>query len=650
MATATTQKKSIEERYKKLDEIEHILHRSGMYVGSTKNETRQCFVYDERDSTFTLAEAEYCPALLKLCDEAISNTCDEFRRDTNLGLTELHVTISTDGTFRCRDNGGIPVVMHKDAGVYLPEMLFSQLRTSSNYDDTEARDVVGTNGVGAALIAIFSEEFTLYAADGKKSFRKTWRENIQKPVADAEIKRCSEHFTDLTYKIDFSRFGDGVDGFTEEFADIVEKRCIDAAAANPGLKVTFTFTDCENDGEESASRESVWQFSRFEDYIELYSNYVDPTTVISTSDSQKQIYVFPDGNINIGFVNGAECSQGTHIKAVHGFVNEAVAQFIEKKKKMAVIPKNVDDKYSVFVVIRVDNPAYDSQTKDCLTTPVSKFDLSGKSGEFSVPKQFLDEICKSDIVDTVIDWLKKKEEVEDEKTLRKLNKQAGNKVRASEKYIPCHSKDHKNCELYIYEGYSAGGSHALDRFDAGTQAGYLLRGVILNTATNMTPSKIMANRELSDLVSIIGLKFGHKTAKDDLNFGKIIIASDMDYDGNHIAGLLILFFATWFPELFEYEMIYRVVTPIIIAKKGVDIKYYYSLADFNHDESNVKGYEIRYIKGLGGLTKKEKVCMMSPTKRKLEIYSKDSMADQSLNKWMGKGKADVRKSMLTSEI
>lgn len=172
-------KEDIQSRYRKLDEIDHVLSRPGMYVGSVKNETRSFFLYDREIGDLRLTETEYCPALLKLIDEVISNACDEYRRPTNMGLTYVDVTVDETGLFVCRDNGGIPVVMHKEENMYIPAMIFSQLRTSSNYDDTDMRTGIGLNGLGAKLSAIFTTRFVVNTADGKKSFYESWSDNLR---------------------------------------------------------------------------------------------------------------------------------------------------------------------------------------------------------------------------------------------------------------------------------------------------------------------------------------------------------------------------------------------------------------------------------------------------------------------------------------
>lgn len=632
--------KSIEEKYQSMDEIEHIIRRSGMWVGSKKFEQSQMFIYNIDDAKMKLTEVEYVPAILKLVDEIISNSCDEYRRKDNLGLNKIEVTIDNNGWITVRDNGGIPVVLHKEAGVYLQEFLFGQLRSSSNYDDTDDRDVVGTNGVGSSIANVFSSKFIVTSADKKNQFYRSWSNNMRTKNDDLLITKSKEHFTEIKFLLDYDKFDEEVDTYiTEDFLNIIEKRCIDAAAANTGLTIIFRHTDNSN-----IIREFEWKFKKFEEYIELYSDYIDIEDPIEFKDEQKQVWIYPDSGLNIGFVNGAECSKGTHIKAIRDLVNNAVAQQLLSKEKIDISPRDVNGKYSMFCVYHISNPAYDSQLKTCLTTPVDKFSTDSKY-KFSIPDSAIKQILKSEIMSIVIDWYKQKQEVEDQKTLRKLNKQAKTKIRNNDKFIDANSKKTSERELWIFEGDSARSGFRAAR-DPQTQAAYMLRGVILNT-TGMGPTKIMANKELSDIITILGLQWGEKNDVSKLNFGKIVIATDADYDGSKIAGLLISFFNI-FPELYEAGIICRSKTPIITATKGKDIKRYFTLDEFRADEKNTKGYKITYNKGLGGSTNEEyKEMMQHPI---LQYFTKDEISDMSIKSWFGKGNAKERKSMLKEDV
>lgn len=630
--------KTIEERYTALSEKEHIRKRSGMYIGSVKNEDAQLFLYNKETAKMQLKDISYSPGLLKIIDEIISNSCDEYRRKNNLGLNKLEVTLYKNGKVEVKDNGGIPVVIHKTAGVYVPEFIFGNLRTSSNYDDTEERNGLGTNGIGSVISNIFSKNFSIYTADTKNSYYRSWSNNMEILNDDLCIKPETSHFTHTTFEIDFSLFDCGNE-FSDDFIDLVEKRCIDSAAANIGLTVVFTLKD----GKKNV-RKNNWHFRKFEHYIELFSDYIDINDKVSFSDKMKSVWVFPEGNINVGFVNGGECSKGTHIKAIRQEVNAAVSEHIKSKNKMDIAPRNIDGKYSMFCTYTIANPSYNSQTKEELTTTVDRFSLD-PNFEFKIPNTFLRDVCKSDLVDTVIDWYKQKQEVEDQKTLRKLNKAAKQKIRCSDKFIDANSKKRDERELWIFEGASASAGFRYAR-NPQTQAAYLLKGVIMNV-DSLAPSKIMDNKELSELFNIIGLQWGQKNDVTKLNFSKIIIATDADFDGNKISALLLVFFNR-FPELFEAGMVYKSITPIIVARKGSDEKKYYKIEDYKKEENKLKGYKISYYKGLGSLSSDGYKEMM--TSSTLHQFTKDVHSDMNINLWFGKHGAKERQNKLKDEV
>lgn len=635
-------KLTIEQKYKSMSEVEHILQKSGMWIGSTNKEEKNIYVYDIDNCKMQLKAVSYIPAVLKLVDEIISNSVDEYRRPENLGLTTIDVTIDDKtGFIAIKDNGGIPVVKHKDAGIYVPTFLFGNLRTSSNYNDEDNRSTVGTNGVGSSITNIWSKEFEINTADGKNSYHQTWSNNMN-INDDLKIEKCtkSDHYTETKFKLDFTRLKETVETcFSSDFISIIEKRCIDAAAANAGLTVNFKYT---SNGK--INREAEWYFKSFEEYIELYTDYVDIDDMLKFNDSIMNVWVFPDNGINVGFVNGAECSRGTHIKAVRNEINNYISNHIQTKEKIEISPKNIDNKYSMFCIFSVNNPSYDSQTKECLTTVIDKFCVDSKY-TFKVPDAFLKSVCKSEIINITLDWYKQKCEVEDQKTLRKLNKQAKTKIRNNEKFIDANSRKSTDKQLWIFEGDSARAGFRTAR-DPQTQAAYMLRGVILNVL-GLSPTKIMSNKELSDIITILGLQWGEKVDVSKLNFGKVIIATDADFDGSKIAGLLLTFFNLW-PELYEAGIICRCITPIITAIKGNDKQEFYSMEEFRKNESHLKGYKIRYNKGLGGNTAEEYKEMMQ--KPLFHYFTKDELADMSIKSWFGKGIASERKSMLKDQV
>ena len=628
--------KKIEEKYQELSEIQHILQRSGMWVGSTKSEEKESFIYNTKTGKFEMRITNYIPAMLKVVDEVISNSCDEFRRKDNMGLTELRVVMNKDnGEIIVRDNGGIPIVKHKEAGVYVPEFIFGRLRTSSNYDDTEDRNVIGTNGVGSALCNVFSTFFEIESADGKNEFHRSWSNNMEKLNDDLKVTKCDKktHYTQTRFRLDFSRFETDLKTFDDDFINIIHKRCIDAAAANPGLKVVF------NCGGEDIE----WKFNKLDEYIDLYSNILNIADKIPFENNLCTALIFPDSSVDVGFVNGAECSKGTHMKALRNEINQAVVDYISKKDKIKdLTARGVDNKYSVFININVSNPAYDSQTKDTLTTPIEKFSKDEKI-KWEVNEKFLNKIIKSEIVALVRDWYKQKTAAEDEKALRKINRETNKGLKRPDKYITCSSRRKNERQLWIFEGDSAKAGFRGGR-NPDIQAGYTMRGVPLN-CYGMTPLQIMKNEVFNDIVTILGLKWGKEFDINELNFGKIVISTDADVDGDKIASLLLLFFNNW-PELIEKGIVCRSISPIIISRKGKDCKKFYTMEEFKAEEKKLKGYSHKYAKGLGGLSNQESKEMYQEPK--FLYFKKDEAADSMFRKWFAKGDSETRKQMLNS--
>jgi len=628
--------KKIEEKYQELSEIQHVLHRSGMWVGSTKYEEKDTFIYNYKTGKFEMKITNYIPAMLKIVDEVISNSIDEYRRKDNMGLTELRVVMNKDnGEIIIRDNGGIPIVKHKEAGVYVPEFIFGRLRTSSNYDDSEDRNVIGTNGVGASLANIFSTYFEIESADGKNEFHRSWSNNMEKLNDDLKVTKCNKktHYTQTRFKLDFSRFETNLKTFDDDFINIIHKRCIDAAAANPGLKVVFS----------CGGEDIEWKFKKLDEYIDLYSNILNVADKIPFENDLCTALIFPDSSVDVGFVNGAECSKGTHMRALRNEINQAVVDFITKKDKIKdLTTRGVDNKYSVFIDINVSNPSFDSQTKDTLTTPVEKFSKDEKI-KWEVNEKFLNKIVKSEIVSLVRDWYKQKTAAEDEKALRKINRETNKGLKRPDKYITCSSRKKNDRQLWIFEGDSAKAGFRGGR-NPDIQAGYTMRGVPLN-CYGMTPLQIMKNEVFNDIVTILGLKWGKEFDINELNFGKIVISTDADVDGDKIASLLLLFFNNW-PELIEKGIVCRSISPIIISRKGKDCKKFYTMEEFKAEEKKLKGYSHKYAKGLGGLSNQESKEMYQEPK--FLYFKKDEAADSMFRKWFAKGDSETRKQMLNS--
>lgn len=630
--------KTIEDKYKAMSDIEHVLFRPGMYVGSTKKETVSSFIYNKETGKMEYCEYSIVPAMLKIVDEIISNSCDEYRRIDNLGLNKISVSINKkENSITVKDNGGIAVVKHKDANCWLPEFIFGRLRTSSNYNDEDDRSGVGTNGVGSSISNIFSSKFIIKTCDGKKKYSRSWSNNMQKLNDDLVIEKANkkEHGTETTMSVDMSHFD--INEFDDDFCAAVMTRCVNAAAANFGLEVTYSDDD---------TKEQSFKFTSLKEYaISLYNIIKEENLIITYSDNDKEFIVYPDDNtvvsksVNIGFVNGAECSNGTHIRAIRNEINNSISYILKKKHKIDVTNRQCDKAYTLFCSFTIANPAYDSQTKDTLTTPVNKF-YKDENKQFSIPDSIIKKCCSGEIINNIIDWYKQKESAEDQKTLRKLNREAAKGLNRPDKYIDCASKKASERQLWIFEGDSAKAAFRSCR-NPHTQAGLIMRGVPKG-AYGVKYSELMKNEVYSDIIKVTGLKFGYNYNKNELKFSKIVISSDMDNDGHHIAGLLQQFFSLW-PGLFEDGIIVRSISPIIIAKKGKESKYYYNIKDYKKDETKLKGYTVKFAKGLGGLNMEESKNMyLSPH---FEAYVLDDKYEDSFDIWFSDD-TDIRKKAL----
>lgn len=641
-------KKTIEETYRSMDEISHILHRPGMYIGSSSIMDDEKFIITRNEFNepiLTLEKVSYIPGVLKLIDEVLSNSVDEYRRQNKFKLNSIIVVVSEDGKISIKDNGGIPVEFHKDAEVYVPEMIFGKFRTSINYNDDEIRTGVGTNGYGAKLANVFSSSFMIETADTKKSFQQVWLNNMRElefvnknNESAPKIKDCKEHYTKTSFTIDWSKFKNSSNKIDEQFARIIEKRCIDAAGCNPGLKVGFQYINSNNE----IKIKDIWSFDSMESYIKLYSEYVDLQNCISHKTEKQSVWIFPDSNINVGFVNGAECSMGKHIDSLRSDINEELIKELKNVHKIdGINGGSLRNRYSLFCNVFVNNPKYDSQTKEKLDTLPENFDVTGK--KYEIPKSFFNSIIKSDVINNVLDWYKQKMNAENSRETRKANKELKNKVR-SKKFIDINNVNRIDSELWIFEGDSAKSGFRNAR-DPQRQACYLLKGVIKNVLS-LGRKDIMNSVELRDLVSIIGLQFGENDV-NKLNFRKIVICTDMDHDGSKIAGLIFAFFNTHFPDVVKAGMLYRALSPIIIATKGNKKVNFYSLEEYRKVQDDYIQYHIKYTKGLGGLQSFEyKEMMQNP---KFYKFFPDDDTQEMLYAWFGDN-AKLRKELLEETV
>lgn len=602
--------KEIGKKYQLLDEIEHVLKRPGMYIGSTKPHTSNEWIL--QDGVYEKEELTYNPGFLKLFDEIISNSVDEHKRSGKINTIKVKVDATTISVW---DNGGIPVVQHPEHKTWIPELIFSNLRAGSNFNDDEDRTVAGTNGVGASLVNIFSDKFVIETADTKNRFYQIFTKNMSSKTTP-KISKSTQGFTEISYTPDCSRFD--LPCIEDSHIKMMRKRAIDIAAANPGLKIVFN--------------DEAFKFKTFKEYVDLY---VNDAIWEKSKDWDFAMGVSKDGYQSVSFVNSIQTKDGgTHETYIINQVIEYLRTMIKKKHKVEVKPSEIKNHLFVFINCTVINPAFSSQTKEKLITEAKDFGT-----KHEVTEKFAKAVFTSEVIQSLLDWIEQKKNAEEKAELRKLNKSlATTKVL---KLIDAKGKDRSKCVLGIFEGNSA--LSAVRKFrDPQTFGAFPLKGKFLNVS-EMTNSGVIQNDEAVQLMASLGIKLGEDPV--DLRYGKIYIYTDADPDGDSIAGLLMNFFNKYWPELFQQGRIFKVMTPLVVAKKGKEVKSFYSNEEFQawSKKAGSKGWETEYKKGLAALEDFEySEIIHNPVLVKME---NDRDYKESLNDWFGTD-STVRKEKL----
>jgi DNA topoisomerase-2 len=597
-----TEEDSIAAKYKKLTDHEHVLKKPGMYIGGTDTVSIPMWIFDDATQLFKKKDISYIPGLYKIFDEIIVNARDHIIRNSNT-CSEIKVDINEKlGTISVTNDGpGIEVQIHPIEKVYIPEMILGQLRTSSNYDDDEKRIVGGTNGYGAKLVNIFSEEFIIETVDSnqKKYYKQTFRDNMYTRGEPEISKSNDKSYTCITFKPDYSKFKQK--GLSVDMANLFKKRVYDLASCTPKkIKVSLNG--------------KVLAINSFSDYIKLYyESTPESLQFVEINERWKIGLVFDsiNGFNQISFVNGILTYEGgTHVKYITDMVSEQLMEIIQKKKKgIKVKPDQVKSNITLFLDCCIENPGFNSQVKEKLTTKISDF---GSKCEF--PKDFITKFSKCGIIDEIISLVEFRENKELVKTDGKKVMKLRDIAKLDDATKAGSAEAHK-CRLILTEGDSAKtfALHGLSVIGNEFYGVFPLKGKPLNVR-EATVKQIIENEEFINIKKIIGLKQG-KDYKDvkELRYGGILILTDQDVDGSHIKGLLINMIQFMWPTLIlRDDFIQCLRTPLIITHKKSDSKHMDPMIFYTSSEYNLwrdklradisKWDDAKYYKGLGTST------------------------------------------------
>lgn len=618
--------KTVEQTYAILDEIEHCRRRPGMWVGSTTVGEQTSYILS--DGKFKQGTVKVIPAFLKIFDEILANSCDEAKRAPDV-LDTIKVSINTmTGEFVVEDNGrGIPVTKHAETGMYVPEMIFTNLRAGSNFSDNEDQSLVGTNGVGSTICAILSEYFIVETSDGKKAFKQEYRNGLREK-SDAKIHSSLRKYTKITFCPDYAYFK--MDGLDEDHLNIITKMVYDAAANNP--KINFFLNGKQI------------KINSFQDYVSMYNE----ENIYEESEDWKIAVAPNDGFEHISFVNGVNTYQGgVHVDYISHQIVAKIREHILKKNKIDLKPSEIKSHMRVFISATINRPRFSSQTKENMVSPFSEWKTN-----HTVSDKFIKKVIGSEIIHSILDWATAKQQADELAELRKKNKETDKvNIKKIPKFHDATTKDRSEAMLFLAEGDSAL-TPLLGARNPQTMGLFPLKGRPINVSS-IPLKKVKENDEFERIRTIMGLKYGEKADPKKLNFGKIVVASDADEFGKSICGLIInLFYRLW-PELIEQGMLYRLVTPMVVAGSKTSEKEFFSLEDFEEwRNSNDKKVQYRFLKGLGSNdSKRFKKYLDNPDKYMVQ-FSLENDEDRELLDLCflkDKGFSDKRKLWLNIE-
>lgn len=595
--------KTVEETYKKMSQHEHVLHEPDNYIGSIYPDEINMWIYDEEKNYFVQKTVVIPPGLYKIFDEILVNARDQTIVDKTCRTIKVTINQKKGQISVWNDGKGIPVEIHKEHNVYVPDLIFSNLLTSSNYA-TKKKTVGGKNGIGAKAANIFSKEFIVETLDSNnhKKFIQKYKNNMfdkEKPVVET-VSKSETSYTKITFTPDYERF-ELPDGMSDDILGVFKRRIYDiAATSEKNVKVYLN--------------DKLLEINNFTDYINMY--YSDPPTnlIFQKINDRWKVGVVYDrdvGHKHISFVNGISTFRGgTHVDyIVKQLVEELTKKVLKHDKTLKVKPDTIKTNITVFVDSVIEDPSFNSQTKEELTKRVSDF-----GSKCIIPDSFIDKLSETGIVDEII-------RVAQFKQLGELKKTDGKKV-ASVKTIEkledakwAGTRKSDETLLILTEGDSArafafAGLEVIGNEKYGV---FPLKGKLLNVR-NAQVKQLKTNKEFIALKQILGLKQGanYKSTKE-LRYGGILILTDADADGSHIKGLIINMFEHFWPSLIVHNgFIKSYNTPLLKAtkKKSGTVKTFYSLPEVkswieNDLKGDTKGWDIKYYKGLGTHTESE---------------------------------------------
>ena len=689
--SASVASSALAQQYQQKTDKQHILENPDTYIGSVELVDANLWTYsDDVNSSkkIVLKQMEYLPGLYKLFDEGIVNCRDHVIRMIQKSVSNtvpdhrcvsyIDISISDDGTITMENDGnGIDVAKHPEYQIWIPEMIFGHLRTSTNYNQEEKRIVGGKNGFGFKLVLIWSTYGKVETVDHIRGLKYTqeFHNNLEQ-MSEPVIKsvKSVKPYTRVSFKPDYARFGIP-GGLTPDMISLFRKRVCDIAGVtdhnHKKIKVSFN-------GE-------VIPVRNFQQYMDLYlgqrasapSGTRTASSTNASGSSSPDESGAPTGGVKrvyeadserweyavalspthqfeqISFVNGI-CTHkgGKHVDYILGQITRKLSAYIEKKKKITVNPNTIKEQLMLFMRCDIENPAFDSQTKDFMNTPSNRFGSS-----CTVSDSFIEKVAKMGVMDAACSLTELKER---HIAAKKTDGTKTRTIRGIANFIDANhagTAQSKDCVLILCEGLSAmsGVVSGLSSTDRNHYGIYPLKGKLLNVRGE-TIKKISENKEITDLKKILGLETGREytTLEDvhrNLRYGKVMLLVDQDLDGSHIKGLCVNLFHSEWASLFRLNgFISFMNTPILRAKKGAQCQIFYHEGEYEtwkrgFPDGQPHGWTTKYFKGLGTSTAVEFKEYFA-NKRIVDFTYHSLTSDDVVDKIFNKKRPDERKTWL----
>ena len=676
-------------KYQKMTDLEHVLKKPDTYIGSIQ----PCETLDyialtgANDSGVTCGIActtmvrkqfTYIPGLYKLFDEGIVNMRDHVVRQAQavadgksdaLPVTCLDVTCSAvDGTIcMTNDGNGIDVAQHPEHKLWIPEMIFGHLRTSTNYDENKKEKIVGgKNGFGFKLVLIWSTWGSVETVDHVRGLKyyQEFHSNLT-TISPPKITKCTKTkpYTKVSFRPDYARFGLASNVPTPDTMALFMKRVFDiAAVTDRSIRVKY-------------NGETV-PVKHFQQYVDLYVGGKSDVKRAYESPDPRWEYVVcltpTDEFTHVSFVNGIYTPKGgKHVDYILGQIVRKLAALIKKKKKVDVKPNTIKEQLMLFLRCDIENPSFSSQTKDELGTNVSSFGSS-----CTVSDDFVEKIAKMGVMDAACALT----EVKDAKSAKKTDGVKSRTVRGIPKLMDANfagTDKSAQCTIIFCEGDSAkaGIVSGLSKEDRNFIGVYPMKGKMFNVRGEAT-KRISENHEIAEIKQILGLETGREYTPElvasKLRYGKILFMTDQDLDGSHIKGLGInLFQSEWASLSHIPGFIGFMNTPILKATrngggggggggggKQPTTKLFYNDGEYEEwkrslaptqeaQDAILKGWTIKYYKGLGTSTSKEFKEYFEEKKTVSFVHGGEA-CDNAIDMAFNKKRADDRKTWLTA--